>query len=356
MPKETRRGHKNQRRRPATWFETLIAAGQQQLALYFRRQKMGAIRGHFLLSAIAGLGFYTATLQLNIAAVEALSCCERRRFLETTAALSAVTTTRLGSPVNAADSASLIADRFDTDVITSPSITAGTMNTGHENLYFPEWLEGEWDATQTLVSTKAPLGLKYIGGPSGDTDIARKTMEEQAKRTGEAVRLKLKFANTKWGVVEDRAFNLRSRLDAFAGKQVVASVNYADVRESNRESVLKAGGAESDPLTTTLVYFKGPAAQKQFIISYGSNELDKDEWAGYELQRSIFALTNNSIAPPVTTDTEAIYKFKRLTSDTVEGKLRLAAYLNPQNDKLFFETKNRAVSLTDYTLTLRRSS
>jgi len=318
---------------------------------------MGGIhrRGHFLLSAIASLGFLSATLQLNIVKINALSCFERRRFLETTAALSSISTS-LVSPANAADSASLIADRLDTDIITTPSITAGSKNSGHENLYFPDWLEGDWDATQTLMSTKAPLGLKYIGGPSGDTEIARKTMDEQAKRIGEAVRLKLRFVSTKWGVVEDRAFNLRSRIDAFAGKQVVASVNYADVRESNRESVLKAGGAESDPLTTTLVYFKGPAAQKQFIISYGSNALEEDEWAGYELQRSIFALTNNSIAPPVTTDTEAIYKFKRLTSDTVEGQLRLAAYLNPQNDKLFFETKSRAVSLTDYTLTLRRSS
>lgn len=321
------------------------------------QNKMGGIhrRGHFLLSAIASLGFLSATLQLNIVKINALSCFERRRFLETTAALSSISTS-LVSPANAADSASLIADRLDTDIITTPSITAGSKNSGHENLYFPDWLEGDWDATQTLMSTKAPLGLKYIGGPSGDTEIARKTMDEQAKRIGEAVRLKLRFVSTKWGVVEDRAFNLRSRLDAFAGKQVVASVNYADVRESNRESVLKAGGAESDPLTTTLVYFKGPAAQKQFIISYGSNVLEEDEWAGYELQRSIFALTNNSIAPPVTTDTEAIYKFKRLTSDTVEGQLRLAAYLNPQNDKLFFETKSRAVSLTDYTLTLRRSS
>mmetsp|Transcript_10293 Transcript_10293/g.24046 ORF Transcript_10293/g.24046 Transcript_10293/m.24046 type:complete len:325 (-) Transcript_10293:67-1041(-) len=321
------------------------------------QNKMGGIhrRGHFLLSAIASLGFLSATLQLNIVKINALSCFERRRFLETTAALSSISTS-LVSPANAADSASLIADRLDTDIITTPSITAGSKNSGHENLYFPDWLEGDWDATQTLMSTKAPLGLKYIGGPSGDTEIARKTMDEQAKRIGEAVRLKLRFVSTKWGVVEDRAFNLRSRLDAFAGKQVVASVNYADVRESNRESVLKAGGAESDPLTTTLVYFKGPAAQKQFIISYGSNVLEEDEWAGYELQRSIFALTNNSIAPPVTTDTEAIYKFKRLTSDTVEGQLRLAAYLNPQNDKLFFETKSRAVSVTDYTLTLRRSS
>ena len=160
---------------------------------------------------------------------------------------------------------------------------------------------------------------------------------------------------TNFGVVEDRAFNLRSRLDAFAGKSVVASVNYADVKESNRASVVSAGGTEDDPLTTTLVYFKGPAAQKTFVISHGQDPLDKDDWSGYELDRSIFALTNNSIAPPVTTDTEVIYSFNKVGSDKVEGKLRLAGYLNPQSDSLYFESQNRAVSITDYTLSLKRS-
>lgn len=252
-------------------------------------------------------------------------------------------------------STSAIADRFDSDILTSPPITAGTRYTGHENLYFPSWMEGEWDATQTLVSTKTPLGLKFVGGPQGSLEVAQKTMNEQTKRLNESVSLKLRFVKTPFGVVEDRAYNLRSRLDSFAGKNVVASVSYADVRESNRASVLAAGGSESDPLTTTLVYFKGPAAQKTFVISHGQDPLDSEEWSGYELDRSIFALTNQSTAPPVTTDTEAIYSFKRVGSDEVKGRLRLAGYLNPQGDQLYFDAKNRAVSLNDYKLSLKRS-
>lgn len=221
-------------------------------------------------------------------------------------------------------------------------------------------MEGEWDATQTLVSTKAPLGMKFIGGPQGSIDVAQKVMNDQMKRLNEPVNLKLRFLKTNLGVVEDRAFNLKSRLDSFAGKIVVASVNYANVQESNRASVVAAGGQESDPLMTTLVYFKGPAAQKTFVISFGQDkylaERTSDTWSGYELDRSIFALTNQSTAPPVTTDTEVIYSFKRIADDRVEGRLRLAGYLNPQSDQLYFDAKNRAVSLTDYTIVLTRST
>ena len=233
-------------------------------------------------------------------------------------------------------------------------ITAGTKYTGHENLYFPDWLEGEWDAVQTLVSTKAPLGLEYIGGPQGSLDVAKASMEEQTKRIGAPVKLKLRFVKTKFGVAEDRLFNLRSRLDSFAGKTVVASVEYADVRESNRASVIASGGSEFDPLTTTVVYFKGPAAQKTFVISHGQ-EIDGDMYSGFEVDRSIFALTNTNTAPPVTSDTEILYSFQRIGDEKVEGKLRLASYLNPQSDKLYFDAKNRAVSLSDYTLVLTRS-
>ena len=218
-------------------------------------------------------------------------------------------------------------------------------------------MEGEWDVAQTLVSAKAPLGMKFVGGPMGSIDVARMSMDEQNERLNETVTLKLRFVKTKFGVVEDRAYNWRSRLDSFAGRSVVASVGYADVRESNRASVLAAGGSESDPLATTLVYFKGPAAQKTFVISHGQDPLDgHDVWSGYELDRSIFALTNQNTAPPVTTDTEAIYLFKRIGDDRVEGRLRLAGYLNPQTDQLYFEARNRAVSLNDYTLFLTRAA
>ena len=60
-------------------------------------------------------------------------------------------------------------------------------------------------------------------------------------------------------------------------------------------------------------------------------------------------------AEAVTTDTEVIYSFRKVGSDEIDGKLRLAGYLNPQSDSLYFEAQNRAVSITDYTLTLKRS-
>ncbi len=240
----------------------------------------------------------------------------RRSFVESSATIFGAVTL---SPKCATAASSSFKDRLDADILKSPPITAGTKFNGHENLYFPDYMEGEWDAVQTLVSTKAPLGLKFIGGPQGSLDVAQKTMDEQAKRVNEQVNLKLRFVKTNFGVVEDRAFNLRSRLDSFAGKSVVASVNYADVKESNRASILASGGTEEDPLTTTLVYFKGPAAQKTFVISHGQDPLDKqDEWSGYELDRSIFALTNNSIAPPLTTDPEVIYSFSKVGRDRVE--------------------------------------
>lgn len=277
----------------------------------------------------------------------------RRRFALKLPVSAAITTSVLPRPSDAATT-SAISSRLEREILTAPPITAGTKYTGHENLYFPDWLEGEWDAVQTLVSTKAPLGLEYIGGPQGSLDVAKASMEEQTNRIGVPVSLKLRFVKTKYGVVEDRLFNLRSRLDSFAGKTVVASVEYADVRESNRASVLASGGSELDPLTTTVVYFKGPAAQKTFVISHGQ-EIDDDSYSGYEVDRSIFALTNTNTAPPVTSDTEILYSFKRIGEKIVEGKLRLASYLNPQSDKLYFEAKNRAVSLSDYTLVLKQS-
>jgi hypothetical protein len=184
--------------------------------------------------------------------------------------------------------------------------------------------------------------------------IAEKTMEQSRSQVGKPVKLQLRYLSTKWGVAEDRLFNSKERLNAFAEKNVVASVQYADVGGSNRKSVLLLGGKEEDPLQTTIVYFKGPAAQKSFVVSHGSEKLGETQWAGYELQRSIFALTNQNTAPPITTDTEYIWKFDLVDENHVQGELRIAGYLNAQNDRFFFEARNRAVSLQDYTLDMNR--
>ena len=80
------------------------------------------------------------------------------------------------------------------------------------------------------------------------------------------------------------------------------------------------------------------------------------KWVGYELDRSIFQLTNQNTSPPITTDSELLWSFERSKVDgnVVMAKLRIVRYLNAQSDQLYFEAKNRAVSIADYELTMRK--
>jgi hypothetical protein len=243
--------------------------------------------------------------------------------------------------------------RLQDDILVQPPVLAGSRS-GSDNTYFPDFLEGTWDVTQTLTAVKTPLGLSYIGGPNGLESIAEKSLAESQKFIGEPVKLRLSFVKTPFGVAEDRVFNTASRLNAFAGKTVVATVNYADVGASNRAAIVAAGGKATDPLQTVFVRFKGPAAQKIFVTSHGSQTLSENTWVGYEGQRSIFALTNESTAPPIFTDSESIYRFERIDDRHLSARLRIAGYLNAQSDKLYFDARNRAVSLQDYTLEMQK--
>mmetsp|Transcript_40844 Transcript_40844/g.44305 ORF Transcript_40844/g.44305 Transcript_40844/m.44305 type:complete len:311 (+) Transcript_40844:222-1154(+) len=253
----------------------------------------------------------------------------------------------------AVDKSDMLSKRLDRDILYLPPSLSSELN-GIDNLYYPSYLAGEWEVTQTLTDMKAPLGKKYLGGPNGNTEIAEKSINEARSKIGVPVRLKLRYLPTKWGIVEDRLYNNKERLDAFALKSVVASVQYADVGGSNRKSLLAFGGKEDDPLQTAIIYFKGPAAQKIFLTSHGALQSSDTLWIGYEVQRSIFALTNQSTAPPIITDSECIWSFDRIDDDHIRGKLRIAGYLTPQNDAFYFDAQNRAVSLQDYTLDMKR--
>lgn len=244
--------------------------------------------------------------------------------------------------------------RFESNTLFQPRIIPNNENNGVDNTYFPSWLAGTWNVTQTLVAVEAPLGFAFAGGPSGVESIGKQSLEESTKQINIPVRLSLKFVTTPWGVAEDRLFNTAERLNSFAGRVVVASVDYANVAASNRASVLAMGGAEGTPLQTTVVRFKGPAAQKSFLISHSPRPPSDSPstWAGFEVQRSIFSLTNTNTAPPITTDTEYLWSLRfNSSTNTVEGKFRIAGYLNP-TDRLYFDAKNRAVTLQDYTLSL----
>lgn len=90
------------------------------------------------------------------------------------------------------------------------------------------------------------------------------------------------------------------------------------------------------------------------MVSHGSETLSDSNWAGYEVDRSIFALTNENTAPPLTTDSELIWLLTRVNENCIRAKLRIAGYLNAQSDTLYFDAKKRSVSLQDYSLEFTR--
>ena len=145
-----------------------------------------------------------------------------------------------------------LASRIDAKELTMPPASRASELNGIDNLYYPAWLDGTWDVTQTLVDASTPLGLKFIGGPAGSEAIAAESFKEQRKQLNSPVSLQLRFVNTKFGVAEDRLFNTKQRLDNFAGRSVVSSVEYANVGGSNRASVLALGGTDDTPLQTSI--------------------------------------------------------------------------------------------------------
>lgn len=235
-------------------------------------------------------------------------------------------------------------------------------NSGTDNTPYPEWLKGTWRLKQTLVAVDTPLGLSYAGGPNGVESIAEKSIAESRSKVGVPFELQVRYITSNGMVVEDRLYNTQQRLDAFAGRSVVAQVDYADTRASNRAAFQAVTQRVDDPLETTYIRFKGPAAQKSFVTAHHRNvnsgfaDVTEDgptSWVGFECQRSLFALTNQSTAPPITTDTEFVFSYSKLSDDHIQGKLRIVGYLNP-NDKLYFQALNRAVTIQDYELDLTR--
>ena len=136
---------------------------------------------------------------------------------------------------------------------------------------------------------------------------------------------------------------------------MVSSVEYAETGGNNRRGNVVLGGSADDPLITTVTYYKGPAAQKVFSVAR-STEASDDLWRASEATRSIFALTNQNAAPPITTDSEILTELRRTAGDAVVvGRLRLVDYQNPQ-DPLYFEARRKAVSVADYDIRLRRAN
>jgi hypothetical protein len=164
--------------------------------------------------------------------------------------------------------------------------------------------------------------------------------------------------------MEDRAFNARSRFDAFAGRQVVRSSVACEADESRIRDGRSAADVRAGRLAAcTLIDFKGGGATQKVLVnslrvavSTGSDRVIFSEFTRSTLAR-ILAQGDTRNFPPITIDSESIVELVRTSGDeqpmVVQGRLRLVDYLNP-NDQLYFAAGKRSVAISDYLLRLVR--
>ena len=142
----------------------------------------------------------------------------------------------LAAPAVAVSQAT-IADRLTATSLPTPSVKQRSefdlfSKSGlYDDLFFPSYMAGTWDAVQTLVDFNAPQGALFLTGPQGNRpDVAQQIIAQERAKIGSAVGpYRLRWLTVPNGrqpnampyVVEDRAYNLKSRLNAFAGKEVV---------------------------------------------------------------------------------------------------------------------------------------
>ena len=153
------------------------------------------------------------------------------------------------------------------------------------------------------------------------------------------------------GAVEDRAFNARSRLDAFAGRQVVRS-----------STTCAEAGVDAPGIACTFVDFNGPIVQKQFVnsvkVALAAPPQAEGAFISSEIMRAILA--RRKVAgdtrdfPPLTVDSEVLLSLAPTGRDNAVGRVRLVEFLNPQAP-LYFAAGGSSVSISDYSLTLTRS-
>ena len=255
---------------------------------------------------------------------------------------------RFSEPSIAADLFGELRSRLDAPLVKQLSIAPMA---GKEPR-LPSWLAGRWQAEQTLQRYSAPLGVQYIGAAGRPLAEAEASAAQTRAQIGKPVALELRWAVApEGGAVEDRAFNARSRLDAFAGRQVVRS-----------STTCAEAGVDAPGIACTFVDFNGPIVQKQFVnsvkVALAAPPQAEGAFISSEIMRAILA--RRKVAgdtrdfPPLTVDSEVLLSLAPTGRDNAVGRVRLVEFLNPQAP-LYFAAGGSSVSISDYSLTLTRS-
>lgn len=216
------------------------------------------------------------------------------------------------------------------------------------DLAYPDWIEGEWTVTTTLVDLAAPLAPEITTpGFDGNQQYVNQPVSFRVRFKSNDTRQpafrflplpQLAFsashrADTKREVVADRAFNGLSLATAYLGKDAVVDVK-VDPDSPNRQVTLLRGNRQ---LTSTVTGRVTEAPDDQHFLT---TEVFQQVFRGAP------QLYFNEV------ETTTAYTYHPQSDTPITADQITAIYLSPQ-DADYFKALNNPVALYRYTLEFR---
>ncbi|MBW4617774.1 MAG: hypothetical protein KME17_00105 [Cyanosarcina radialis HA8281-LM2] len=206
------------------------------------------------------------------------------------------------------------------------------------DLIYPDWMNGIWQVTSTLLQQVAPLAPEIVTpGFDSNRRYLNRPMQFQVRFAPESTsdRQKssiLSFNNRQVSVVADRAFNGKEIALAYLGNDAPVSVK-VDPNNPNRQVTFLS---EEKQLIST-------------VTARGSETLGSDKFVATEMTQQVFQSQSQIYLNEVETTTAYQY----LRSGKIVAQQITAIYLSPQ-DPDYFQAGDRPVALYRYELKLNR--
>ena len=202
------------------------------------------------------------------------------------------------------------------------------------DLAYPEWMEGTWQVTSTLIEQVAPLA----------PDIVTPGFEASQKDVNKPHKFQVRFGKEYFSagkqivssipVVADQAFNGKNIAQAYLGKESVLSVK-VDPDNPNQQITQLRGGRRLIAKVT----------------GRGTEQPQEDRFIATEITQQLFR-SNERI---YLNEVETTSAYHLLKPGQIEAEQITAIYLSPQ-DPDYFTAVGRPVALYRYHLSLDKDS
>ncbi|MDJ0747575.1 MAG: hypothetical protein QNJ32_30160 [Xenococcaceae cyanobacterium MO_167.B27] len=207
------------------------------------------------------------------------------------------------------------------------------------DLYYPEWMAGEWEATSTLIEQVAPLA----------PDIVTPGFEDNQQYLNKAIAFRVRFGQEYFipqkrlflpnlsrvenPVVADRVFNGKNIAKAYLGDNNVFDVK-VDPDNPNKQITLLRG--ERRLIST--------------VTGRGTETPQPTEFIATEVTKQLF----RSPARIYLNEVETTSDYKLIEPGKIQAEQITAIYLSPQ-DPDYFQASDRPVAIYRYRLSLRKN-